>query len=346
MFVLEEVRRDFQPVVFGAVFVAAIIADVISRLGSGPMPVFSVPNYPTPPISSLPIFALMGIIVGGLGVLFNKTLMLTTRLYSQVPARFTLLAAGITGGIIGLVGWFYPALIGSGGQLAESALNGELLLLAIPLFFAVRFLFTATSYGTGVPGGIFAPLLVQGALAGLAVGLIFHNLTPSVVPVPAIFAVVGMAAYFAAIVRAPLTGIMLIVEMTGNYSQMLSLLVACFCSYAVAELLKDLPIYEALLERDLKRAGSKIRLEKPVVMDFTVENDAPFAGKPIRSLGLPAGCIIVRCSDGKREWVPRADTRLVPHMRITAVIAPEATEAIELLHEGCKTPLEVHIEKI
>jgi CIC family chloride channel protein len=211
-----------------------------------------------------------------------------------------------------------------------------MLLSAIPLFFGIRFLLTTSSYGTGAPGGIFAPLLVLGALIGLAIGQISHNLAPAIVPIPAVFAVVGMAAYFAAIVRAPLTGIMLIVEMTGNYSLMLPLLVACFCAYAVAEALKDLPIYEALLERDLKRSGDKFFIEKPAVVEFTLQMDAPFAGCEVRSLGLPAGCILVRCSDGKREWVPKANTRLEAQMRITAVIAPEASKGFEILQKGCE----------
>ena len=128
---------------------------------------------------------------------------------------------------------------------------------------------------------------------------------------------------------------MLILEMTGNYSQMLPLLVSCFCAYAVAEYLKDLPIYEALLERDLKRGGGETVLKEPVVMDFIIQEGAPFAGLQVRALGLPAGCILVRCYDGKREWIPKAATHLRAHMRITAMIAPEASTAVEILRHGC-----------
>ena len=336
IFVLEEVRRDFQPIVFGAAFLAAAIADIIARIGSGQFPIFVVPSYPVPPLTSLPIFALLGIAAGLLGVLFNRGLLAIVEVYARVPARFVIPVTALTGGMIGLVGWFSPLMIGSGHTLAESTLKGELLLSAIPLFFFLRFLLTSTSYSTGAPGGIFAPLLLLGALFGLAIGKIAHNIGPEVVPIPAVFAVVGMAAYFTAIVRAPLTGIMLIVEMTGNYSQMLPLLVSCFCAYAVAELLKDLPIYEALLERDLRRGGDGVLLKQPVVVDFTIQTDAPFAGLEVRSLGLPAGCILVRCADGKREWVPKANTRLIPHMRITAVIAPEASTGFEILRKGCE----------
>lgn len=153
---------------------------------------------------------------------------------------------------------------------------------------------------------------------------------------PGAFAVVGMAAYFAAIVRAPLTGVMLIVEMTGSYSQMLPLLVSCFSAYAVAEFLKDVPIYEALLERALKRDGEAHLLKKAVVVEFAVQPRSPFVGREIRSLGLPPGCIIVRCADGRREWVPKADTRLEAHMRITVVVAPEASSALKRLRQGCQ----------
>jgi CIC family chloride channel protein len=337
IFVLEEVRRDFQPIVFGAVFLAAAIADIVVRIGAGQFPVFAVPSYPMPPLTALPIFALLGVVAGLLGVLFNRGLLAAVRLFARLPGRFAVPAAAITGGLIGLVGWFSPIMIGSGNSLAESILKGNILLAAIPLFFGMRFLLTTSSYGSGAPGGIFAPLLVLGALIGLAIGQIAHNLAPAMVPIPAVFAVVGMAAYFAAIVRAPLTGIMLIVEMTGNYSQMLPLLVACFCAYAVAEFLKDLPIYEALLESDLKGSGDKFFLEKPAVVEFTLQTGAPFAGREVRSLGLPAGCILVRCSDGKREWVPKANTRLETHMRITAVIAPEASKGLEILQKGCET---------
>jgi hypothetical protein len=279
---------------------------------------------------------LLGIVTGVFGVLFNRSLLITVEMYARLPARFVIPVAAITGGIIGLVGWFSPLMMGSGHTLAESALKGDLLLATIPLFFLIRFFLTTTSYGTGAPGGIFAPLLVLGALIGLAIGQIAHNLSPDIVPIPAVFAVVGMAAYFTAIVRAPLTGIMLIVEMTGNYSQMLPLLVGCFCAYAVTEFLKDLPIYEALLERDLKRGGEVHLLKEPVVVEFIIQADAPFVGLEVRSLGLPSGCILVRCSDGKREWVPKANTRLEAHMRITAMVAPEASSGLEILRQGCQ----------
>jgi len=336
IFVLEEIQRDFHPIVFGAAFLAAAVADIVVRLLSGGRPVFAIPDYPTPPLASLPIFALLGILAGFLGIAFNRGLLKTLDLFGHIQGPWKLGIVAAVGAIIGLISWFSPIMVGDGHALAELVLAGEFVFAAIPLFFAARFLMSISSYATGTAGGIFAPLLVLGALLGLATGQIAHFFAPAIVPEPAVFAVVGMAAYFAAIVRAPLTGIALIVEMTGNYQQMLPLLVACFCAYAVAELLKDLPIYEALLERDLIRDDTHISLKEPMVIDFEIEQDAPFAGKEVRMLGLPPGCVLVRCVDGGHEFVPTALTRLEEHMRITAVIAPDAAESLTILRRGCK----------
>jgi CIC family chloride channel protein len=336
IFVLEEIQRDFHPIVFGAAFLASAVADIAVRLLLGPGRDFAVPSYATPPALSLPIFALLGILTGVFGVAFNKTLLLGLGLAAKLRGWWVLAGAAAVGAVIGVVGWISPMTIGGGHILTELVLAGNIALAAIPLLFLGRFILTTSSYNTGAAGGIFAPLLALGALLGLAVGQIAHQLLPAAVPQPAVFAVVGMAAYFTAIVRAPLTGIVLIVEMTGNYEQILPLLVGCFFAYAAAEVLKDLPIYQALLERDLERDGASVSLKEPMVINLEVERGSPFAGQSVRTLGLPPGCVLVRAVEAGREFVPRASTRLEPHMRITAFIAPDAPNALEVLQRGCK----------
>jgi CIC family chloride channel protein len=340
IFVLEEIQRDFHPFVFGAAFLAAVIADVVARLLSGAFPVFSIPTYSTPPTGSLPFFVLLGILAGLFGVAFNQGLLGALNWMARFNSKRRLGFAAMIGAAAGLLGWFYPMAVGGGHSVAELALAGSFALVVIPLFFLTRFFLTISSYSTGAAGGIFAPLLALGALLGLALGHVAHSMTPAIVPEPAVFAVVGMAAYFTAIVRAPLTGIVLIVEMTGNYNQMLPLLVSCFCAYAVAEYLRNLPIYEALLERDLSRDDAHIALKEPMVIDLSIEPGAPFAGREVRMLGLPPGCVLIRCVEGGREFVPTASTCLEPHTRITAVIAPQAADALRILREGCKAKSE------
>jgi len=336
IFVLEEVQKDFRQAVFGAAFIAAATADIVARFASGQFPVFRVPNYPVPSLTVLPAFIVLGIACGLLGVVYNRSLIAAVSLFARVPPRLAWLAAGGVGAVIGAVAWFSPSAVGGGHTLAERFLDGRTALAMIPAWFALRFVLSMASYGTGAPGGIFAPLLVLGALIGLGVGEMTHLLAPHLVPNPAIFAVVGMAAYFTAIVRAPLTGIVLIIEMTGNYAQMLPLLVACFCAYIVAEGMGQLPIYEELLERDLQRGGALPEQTETVVLELEVEPGSPFEGRLVRELGLPAGCILVHCWDGGREWVPTADTRLEAHFRITAMIAPESKDGVSALRHGCE----------
>jgi len=244
----------------------------------------------------------------------------------------------MVGATVGLIGWFAPNALGGGYGLVDAVFAGQVVLSAIPLWFGLRFGLTMISYGCGAPGGIFAPLLVLGAFLGFAVGQGAHLMMPDAVTHPAAFAVVGMAAYFAAIVRAPLTGIVLIVEMTNNYDLIVPLLVACFSAYVVADALGDLPIYEALLERDVRRDDITPTLHGTLVLELSLQANAPFAGKRVRELGLPPGCVLVTLKRGMHESVPTAGMRLEEGDRITAVIAPQAATAVPLLRQGCTAP--------
>ena len=343
--VLEEVQRHFAPTVFGATFVAALIADVMTRLFTNQLPVFHVESLPTPPLMALPAFLGLGVFTGLLGIVFNRSLLGTMTCFARwgdwLRGRHGwaagLLAAGV-GALVGLVGWFVPSALGGGQRLVEAVLQGQVALARIPLWFLLRFGLTMVSYGCGAPGGIFAPLLVLGSLLGLAVGEFTHLCLPGTIDHPGAFAVVDMAAYFAAIVRAPLTGIVLIVEMTNTYAQILPLFVACFAAYAVADFLGDEPIYEALLERDLRHDGSGVEGHGPLVVEFVVQEGARFDGKQVHALGLPAGCVIVSVHRDRYEVVPTPNTLLEVGNRLTVVIAPQATEALVMLRKGCESP--------
>jgi CIC family chloride channel protein len=344
-FVLEELQRDFSPLIFSATFLASVTADVLTRSLTTQLPVFHADTYPVPPLVTLPAFLMLGLLTGVLGVAFNRGLIACLEGFARLggwlyalgrwPAR---LAGACVGAVVGLIGWFIPNALGGGHVLVEAVLAGQVALMTIPFWFGLRFLLTMVSYGCGAPGGIFAPLLVLGALLGLGVGELTHLLMPGAVIHAEAFAVVGMAAYFAAIVRAPLTGIVLIVEMTNNYEQIVPLLVACFSAYAVADALGDLPIYEALLERDVRSDRATPELHGTMILELSIQTHAPFAGLSLRELGLPPGCILVLLKRGLHESVPTADTRLEEGDRITAVIAPQAAAAVPLLHYGCATP--------
>jgi len=345
IFVLEELQWHFAPAVFGATFVAALIADVMTRFLTNQLPLFHVEIIPAPPLVTLPAFLGLGVLTGLLGVAFNRSLLGSLTFFARLGGRLArlghwapgLVGAGV-GAAVGGLGWFVPSALGGGQRLVDAVLQGHVALSLIPLWFLLRFGLTMVSYGCGAPGGIFAPLLVLGSLIGLAVGKVAHLWIPGTIDHPGAFAVVGMAAYFAAIVRASLTGIVLIVEMTNTYAQILPLFVACFTAYAVADFLGDEPIYEAMLERDLRRDGSALEAHVPLIAEFTVQEGSRFEGKQVHALGLPAGCVLVTVQRDRYEMVPTPNTHLEVGNRLTVIIAPEATEALEMLRKGCEAP--------
>ncbi|MEO6569512.1 MAG: H(+)/Cl(-) exchange transporter ClcA [Opitutaceae bacterium] len=263
MFVLEELAGSFTPVVFVAAFLASVTADVVGRLLTGEMPVFQLHDMPAPNVRVLPAALLLGVLCGLGGVIFNRCLLKSLDLYAKL--RWPGWAIGALGGAaVGLAAGIYPGVSGTGGILAERALSGEIALRWLPVLLLARFLLTMGSYGTGAAGGIFAPLLVLGALGGLAFGQVAHMALPEWAARPEAFAVIGMGGLLTAIVRAPLTGIVLMIELTGKYDFMLPLLACCLVAYGVAEALRDRPIYEALRERTKRLDTLRMQaIEKP-----------------------------------------------------------------------------------
>jgi len=216
-------------------------------VGSGP--IFSVPDLPTGPNWHLTLYALFGLALGAFGVAYNRLVLLLLDLvasFRRVPPE---IIAGTVGGLIALLGVFAPFLIGGGGPLNESVLIGSYSLGTLLLIFVVRLFLGPLSYSLGTPGGLFAPLLVVGAAAGSLMATTLNSLIPTLDLSPLAFAIVGMSTFFAAVVRAPLTGIILIVEMTATTSQVIPMLLAAGAAMIAAKLLNGPPIYDSLRER-------------------------------------------------------------------------------------------------
>ncbi len=337
IFVLEELQGDFAPGVLTSSFVASLTADLVSRLALGQLPVFHLPAAPVPPLASLPAFLALGALAGLVGVLFNRSLLASLRQFEKTASWPFGLPAAIVGLLVGVVGWWLPGALGGGGPLVQETFSGQVAMAPLLALLALRFVMTILSYGSGVAGGIFAPLLVIGAQLGQGVGLAAGKWGSSISSAPGstgAFPVVGMAALFAAIVRAPLTGIVLILEMTANYSLMLPLLAATFIAYGLADILGDRPIYQALLERDTLRSQDAPELAGTLLVERAVQAGAPFDGRRVADLKLPAGCLLITVEREGQSLVPDRDTILRAGDRITAVVAPHAAKAHHLLIEG------------
>jgi CIC family chloride channel protein len=161
--------------------------------------------------------------------------------------------AALVGAIVGLVAFLSPAWVGSGESDVQAVLSGSHTLGAMVVLFLARLALGPFCYAPGLPGGLFAPLLAVGATAGIIVGIAFEWALPMISMPLAGYAAIGMGALFVAVVRAPLTGIALVVEMTGATSLFVPLLVASAGAVAVPAMLGCRPIYDTLQERDAAR---------------------------------------------------------------------------------------------
>jgi CIC family chloride channel protein len=252
VFVLEELVRRFDTRITIATFGASAGAIAVSRLFLGQQPDFAVELQPYLGLPTVPLHLALGVVAGLLGVAYNKTLLGSMSATDRLHRWPVELRGAAIGALIGLVGWFGPDLVGGGDSITQQTLTGAQPMRWLLLVLVVRFALGPISYAARTPGGLFAPLLVLGAQSGMLFGILCGHWAPGVVDDPKSLAVVGMAAFFTGVVRAPLTGIILVTEMTGNFTLLLPMLAACFAAMLVPTLLGNPPIYDSLRESTLR----------------------------------------------------------------------------------------------
>ena len=254
LFVFEEMRKEirYTYIPVQSVLTATIMSVVILRLLVGNHISIPIEGLKIPSVEELWVFIVFGVFFGLLGFIFNKYLVFFTSALSTLNSFFSNIVTLIIGAVIGALLYFYPESVGEGYSAITAGLNGNLGLSALLTLFALRFLTTLLSYGTGAPGGIFAPMLALGTLFGLAFGLTIDDLFSTLDIQPMLFAVVGMSALFSATVRAPITGIVLVAEMTSSFDLLMPLLITSLFAVVTANALGGRAIYTLLLERTLK----------------------------------------------------------------------------------------------
>jgi CIC family chloride channel protein len=251
VFVLEELVRRFDTRIAIAALGTSCSAIAVASLLLGQQPDFHVAELPDPGSWTGPIFALLGILAGLAGVAYNRLIIKTCAVFDGLTRWRPEIRALFIGALVGALAWFAPHMVGGGDIITQQALVGGIGLAALPLIFAVRFLLGPLSYAAGTPGGLFAPILALGACIGLGFGLLCPQVVADSGATPITFAIAGMAAFLTATVRAPVTGMILIFEMTGAFNQALPMLWACFAAMAVPTLMGNLPIYDSMKARTI-----------------------------------------------------------------------------------------------
>ncbi|XBS70584.1 H(+)/Cl(-) exchange transporter ClcA [Acerihabitans sp. KWT182] len=258
LFILEEMRPQFRYNLISvkAVFVGVIMSSIVFRLFNGERSVIDVGKLAYAPLATYWLYLLLGLLFGLVGVLFNQLIFRTQDLFLRLHKgrclRFVLIG-GALGGMCGLLGFLLPEAAGGGFQLIPIAAAGHFTAGALLLIFTARMVTTLLCFGSGAPGGIFAPMLALGTLLGTAFGMTSSAIFPHYALQPGTFAIAGMGALFAASVRAPLTGIVLVLEMTDNYQLILPMIITCLGATLVAQFLGGKPLYSSILARTLAR---------------------------------------------------------------------------------------------
>ncbi|TPG34967.1 ClC family H(+)/Cl(-) exchange transporter [Mycolicibacterium hodleri] len=251
LFTLEEVTKSFRLQTVLATAFAAATAVGCSRLVVGDVADFQVEAVTSPALGWLPLFIVFGVATGCLGVLYNRLVLAFVDHVKLLPRISAVAKAAVIGALIGLVMFIHPLATGGGDDLTQSILGGSSMALSVIVgFLVLRFVAGPLSYAAAVPGGLFAPLLALGTLWGVLFVGGFEAVWPghhTSLAVP--MAIVGMAAFFGATVRAPLTGIVIVVEMTATTSVLVPMLAATAAAVLAAELLRSPPIYDSLRER-------------------------------------------------------------------------------------------------
>jgi CIC family chloride channel protein len=250
LFALEEVVGDMYAPVLGSVVLASATSWAMLRLLLGNDPLFQVPQYQLVHPGELGIYAVLGVAGGFVSVAFTKLLLWMRARFLRFP-RKTLWFQPVAGGLtVGLMGWFVPQLLGVGYKHVGEVLNGGMALRLMIVLLALKLVAVATSYASGNAGGIFGPSLFLGAMLGGIVGNIAHGLSPTYVATPGAYALVGMGTAFAGIVRAPMTSVVMIFEITRDYAVIVPLMISNLVSFFISARFQKQPIYEVLAHQD------------------------------------------------------------------------------------------------
>jgi hypothetical protein len=334
LFALEELHKNFSAEVLVSTMAASAVADYIAVNIIGLRPVFDFDVEHRIPLRLYWAVVLLGVILGILGVIYNKLLDKMQDFFDRLGNKF--ISIGIMLMISFLMMFIYPTVLGSGNNLVKVISDGKFTLIALAILLVAKLLFSTGSFGTGTPGGIFLPLLVIGAITGGLYSTFLSTAFGVEEYYIKAFVIIAMAGFFSAIVRAPITGVILITEMTGNFMTLLSLVSASLVAYVVADLLGGEPVYDQLMHRrqrkkvesgsgthdhdyladvysksDKKYVKKRISIrERKVVIDSSIHIGSMMDGHKVMELGLPEGSLIVSVMRDGKEIIPHGSTIL------------------------------------
>ena len=373
IFSLEEIHKFFSPLLLICVMVASGTSNFVSRMILGSHTSFQY-NFILPKDIPYYVIALVTvvfcIVITITGRAFSYFLLLIQKYYRKINLN-NYVKMSIFMVIAYIVAVFFSDITGGGHELIEEMFGKNVMLKTIIIILILKFFYTMLCYATSAPGGIFLPMLVIGALTGKVYGEVLNHYFSIPNEIIVHFMLLGLAAYFTAVVRAPITGITLILEMTGNFSYLYMLIFVCTITYIFTELLKMEPIYERLylnmfqkqileeneenekIQKHVKRLeilekwwknkkfGIGVRpdvKDKIVTLLIPVGANSEFDNKSVKDLKLPENLLIVSVRKSGKDIIARGDTPIQSGNQLVIITDYETARkyAGELRERGMK----------
>ena len=353
LFALEEIIGDMNAALIGSTVVASVAAVVVERSILGNSPIFHVPQYELVDPRELMAYAVLGIVGGVLSLAFCKGLLRLRAIFLRMPKRTRMIQPAMGGLAIGVILIFFPQVLGVGYEYVNQTLNGGLLLKTMIVLCVAKLVATIISYASGNAGGIFSPSLYLGAMAGGAIGVLMHRFAPFPTGDPGAYALVGMGATFAGIVRAPMTSVFMIFELTQDYQVFVPLMIANMISFAISRRYQPMSLYHALLQQDdvhMPQPGAPLpsnnwRAEDVMVRDFTLlppDLSVEQAHQLIANADAPAFLV---GSDGTFTGLVTRD-RIEQSMKSSSGVPLSVLVITELAHVHPDHRLELVLERL
>ena len=249
LFVIEEVIGTWSAGILGAVVLSAVASVVVARLFLGAEPLFQIPPYRMAHPAELVTYAVLGVVGGLSSLVFVKLLAYIRPRLKAMPRWTYYLQPAMAGLAIGIIGLKFPQVMGAGYEYMDQAMHGRFLWQTLVALALLKVLATSLSLSSGAPGGIFAPTLFVGAMVGAAVGTLQHRFFPGFTGPLGSYALVGMGTLFAGFLRAPMTSVFMVLEVSGNYSIILPVLVSNTIAYLIGLRFQPTPLFD-LMTRD------------------------------------------------------------------------------------------------